>query len=116
MEDSRNVIQAYLDRLELSQSITIIRACAMIRFVAPLVSPGCEDLVPQMVERGIQLLWNSLISEKDASEIMRYAVYSMVSYFCDIFKALKPKASGRQPWIGEIMDHVVEGDLVGLIL
>ncbi|KDN37409.1 hypothetical protein RSAG8_10214, partial [Rhizoctonia solani AG-8 WAC10335] len=62
VEDSRNVIQAYIDRLESSQPTTMIRACSMIRFVAPIVAPGCEDLVPQMVKWGIQLLWNSLIS------------------------------------------------------
>ncbi|EUC62668.1 hypothetical protein RSOL_425340, partial [Rhizoctonia solani AG-3 Rhs1AP] len=116
LEDSRNLIQAYLDRFESSQPMSIIRACAMIRFVTPLVTPGCESLVPRMIERGIQMLWNSLISAEDDPEMMRYSVYIMLSYFCDIFKALKPKGLGHQPWISEITDHIVEGDLVDLIL
>ncbi|CUA70766.1 hypothetical protein RSOLAG22IIIB_09100 [Rhizoctonia solani] len=115
VEDSINLLQALNDRLGSPRPVSALIVPAMLRFVAPLVVPGCEDLIPTTIERCIGILWNSLSSGHDAA-YARHSVLNFLLYMRDMLMALKPTQFNNQPWIWEVVDNVVAGDLLDLAL
>ncbi|CAE6521506.1 unnamed protein product [Rhizoctonia solani] len=113
-EDARNLVQAYNERLESTSTIWMF---IIMRFVGPLVAPGCENLVPTTIKLCIELLWSSLLNGHDMGAV-RYSVGGVLCYFRDMVQALKPRyfIPAHQTWVQQIMDYVIEGDLVDLVL
>ncbi|CUA73434.1 DNA-dependent protein kinase catalytic subunit [Rhizoctonia solani] len=113
-EDARNLVQAYNERLESTSTIWMF---IIMRFVGPLVAPGCENLVPTTIKLCIELLWSSLLNGHDMGAV-RYSVGGVLCYFRDMVQALKPRyfIPAHQTWVQQIMDYVIEGDLIDLVL
>ncbi|CAE6440887.1 unnamed protein product [Rhizoctonia solani] len=116
VEDARNILQEFNERLGASERISVVYGTTLIRFVAPLVCPGCESLVPTTFKLSIKTLWGSLLSGKEDKEVARYMVSGFLLYLRDIIEALKPRYFTHQPWIWQVVDHVVKEDLVDLAL
>ncbi|CAE7140253.1 unnamed protein product [Rhizoctonia solani] len=115
VEDSTNLVQALSDRLESSRPVSAVTVAAMLRFVAPQVVPGCEDLIPTIVKRCIEILWNSLSSGLDPAHV-RQIVFNFLIYLRDMLMALKPPQFSHQPWVWEVVDYVIKGDVLDLAL
>ncbi|KAG8689729.1 hypothetical protein FRC11_000941, partial [Ceratobasidium sp. 423] len=116
VEDSRNLLQALNERLDRSPWIQFAEAVILLRFVEPLVVPGCEDLLPTLVERSIRIMWNSItkVEKEDAEPLTILGGYLLC--FRDIFRVLKPRSFTHQPWIVSLVGYFIEGDLLELIL
>ncbi|KAH7307948.1 hypothetical protein B0J17DRAFT_634540 [Rhizoctonia solani] len=70
-----------------SRPVSAITLAAMLRFVAPLVVLGCEDLIPTTVKLCVKILWDSISSLDEAA----YARHTVV-------------------------DHIIKGDVLDLAL
>ncbi|EUC62647.1 hypothetical protein RSOL_424630 [Rhizoctonia solani AG-3 Rhs1AP] len=115
VEDSVNLVRALNDRLASIRPASALIVAAMLRFVAPMVVPGCEELIPTTVKLCIEILWNSLSSGTDAM-YARQTVLNFLLYLRDMLMALKPPQFNHQPWIWEVVDHVIKGDVLDLAL
>jgi len=58
LEDSRNMVQAYTSLLDSHYPIGHADLAQFLGFIQPLVVPGCEDLIFDMFNASMQLLWN----------------------------------------------------------
>ncbi|KAG8687463.1 hypothetical protein FRC11_007179, partial [Ceratobasidium sp. 423] len=111
VEDAKNILQAFNESLAATKPNSALHNMAMIRFVAPLVVPGCESLVPTTIKLSIDMLWDSLLRGKEAKET---TILNRTQ--SDVIKALRPPCFNHQPWIWQIVDHVIREDLVDLAL
>ncbi|KAG8708973.1 hypothetical protein FRC11_006008 [Ceratobasidium sp. 423] len=116
IEDSQTIVQTFNDRLGSSRHLNIVLAAALLRFVAPLVVPGYENLIPTTVRVCIAALWETTLHHGISNQTLRMAVSSFLLYLRDILKAVKPQHFAHQPWIWEIVDHVIEGEVLDLAL
>ncbi|CUA70767.1 GPI mannosyltransferase 3 [Rhizoctonia solani] len=115
VEDSINLVQALNDRLNSPRPVSALIVPAMLRFVAPLVVPGCENLIPATIKRCIQILWDFLAVGYDPA-YARQSVLNFLLYLRDMLMALKPPQFNDQPWIWEVVDHIINGDVLDLAL
>ncbi|EUC55604.1 transmembrane protein, putative [Rhizoctonia solani AG-3 Rhs1AP] len=118
VEDSKNLVRIFNKRLGASQSMSTMWMLLMMRFVAPLVVQGCENLVPTTIKLSIELLWSSLLRGQNDMAVVGYSISGTLCYFRDMLQALKPRYFNptHQVWTRQIVDHVIEGDLVELVL
>ncbi|CAE6476559.1 unnamed protein product [Rhizoctonia solani] len=116
VEDSRNLLQALNECLLVPSTARLMGAMILLRFVEPLVVPGCEDLVPTLVERSLRLMWSSIIEDGPDSSTAPVLVTSVLRYIRYIFQEIKPKTFRHQPWISKLFDAVVGEGLIDLVL
>ncbi|KAH7337865.1 hypothetical protein B0J17DRAFT_439440 [Rhizoctonia solani] len=65
LEDCREVIGAYIDRLEprnplLYEPITVLDGPILLRALVQFVAPGTEDLLPRILESNVKRIWDEI--------------------------------------------------------
>ncbi|CAE6423256.1 unnamed protein product [Rhizoctonia solani] len=116
VDDSRNIIQAYIDYME---SFDIRFKCfdinILMNIVAPLVAPGCEDLLPTVFETSVRVLWDSL--SPGMSSHLYFGLVPVLSgilhVFREILERLKPPGDSDRAWI---IDSIIKEDVVDLLI
>ncbi|CAE7159552.1 unnamed protein product [Rhizoctonia solani] len=116
LDDSRYVLLAFIGRLTETPPMMVGESAALMRFVEPLIVPGCEDLVPDMIQGTIEIMWDSAINQPAESDIVRFAIGSHLLHFRQIFIKLRPSYDHEQPWIEKVVDNILHGDLVDVIV
>ncbi|EUC58858.1 hypothetical protein RSOL_282250 [Rhizoctonia solani AG-3 Rhs1AP] len=116
IEDSRNLLQALNEYLLLPSTSRLVGAMILLRFVEPLVVPGCEDLVPTLVERSLRLMWNSILDDGPSTSTARVLVTSVLTSIRYIFQEIKPKTFSHQKWIVKLVDAIFDESLTDLVL
>ncbi|CAE6417134.1 unnamed protein product [Rhizoctonia solani] len=116
VEDSRNLLQALNEKLVSSSMTQLTPVMTLLRFVEPLVVPGCEDLVPTLVERCLRLMWNAIENSDACSNTTRIVITSVLTLIRYIFQEIKPKSFHHQAWIVQLVDTIINESLTDLIL
>ncbi|KDN34755.1 hypothetical protein RSAG8_12164, partial [Rhizoctonia solani AG-8 WAC10335] len=116
IEDSRNLLQALNERLLSSRMIHLTGALILLRFVEPLVVPGCEDLIPTLVERSLRLMWSSILNDGPGTNTARALVGGFLTSIRYIFQEVEPKSFNHQPWIVNLIDCIIDESLTDLVL
>ncbi|KEP46165.1 hypothetical protein V565_215030 [Rhizoctonia solani 123E] len=108
-EDSRNIIRSYNRCLRTSQMITCKDAGHHMGFVAPMFTPGCEDLVPSIIDSSFWVLWKTW-SKTDVDT----AVKVVQAYGVYFWQILKPSRSSSEPWKFKLVDAIMRSDILEL--
>ncbi|CAE6534715.1 unnamed protein product, partial [Rhizoctonia solani] len=97
-----------------SQMITCKDAGHHMGFVAPMFTPGCEDLVPSIIDSSFWVLWKTW-SKTDVDTAVK-VVQAYGVYFWQIFNGiLKPSCSSSEPWKFKLVDTIMRSDILELI-
>ncbi|CUA69762.1 dolichyl-diphosphooligosaccharide--protein glycosyltransferase [Rhizoctonia solani] len=123
MDDSRAILKGYISSIQSPKmgygGGAIFGDGLPLAFIVSHVVPGCEDLIPDMFESTLQVLWNALSTGCD-QENLDFFVRHTMNKFCGILNRLDAQvADSRQiehSWIFKLCDKIVEKDVVGLIL
>ncbi|CAE6417129.1 unnamed protein product [Rhizoctonia solani] len=116
VEDSRNLLQALNEKLVTSSMTQLTRGMILLRFVEPLVVPGCENLVPTLVERCLRLMWNAIENNDTCSSTARVVITTVLMSIRYIFQEIKPKSFDHQQWIVQLVDTIINESPTDLIL
>ncbi|CAE6476526.1 unnamed protein product [Rhizoctonia solani] len=116
VEDSRNLLQALNEYLVSSSTIRLAGGMILLRFVEPLVVPGCEDLVPVLVERSLRLMWSSILDDGPGSSTVQTLVTNALTCIRYIFQEIRPKTFSHQQWIVKLVDAIIDESLTDLVL
>ncbi|KAG8728134.1 hypothetical protein FRC11_011749, partial [Ceratobasidium sp. 423] len=115
LEDSRNLMQAYVDRLRFLKPVDPMECNRLITFIAPLVFPGCEELLPDIFEAFITVLWDSLSTPKIDAEGLIVGLASLLR-FCEMLKSCKSLCIENQLWTIKLVDNIILHNVVGIVL
>jgi hypothetical protein len=94
LEDSRTILHAYNDWLaptdmRLYAPVPPSAIPTMLRFVAALMEPGSEDLLPLVFGLSVDRLWNGLFEKGPRSHAVVVEIISAVfHYFRQVFCGL----------------------------
>ncbi|CAE6510409.1 unnamed protein product [Rhizoctonia solani] len=116
IEDSRNLLQALNERLLSSRMIHLTGAVILLRFVEPLVVPGCEDLIPILLERSLRLVWSSILSDGADTNTARTLVGGILTSIRYILQEVHPKYLKQQEWVVELVECIINEGLTDLVL
>ncbi|KAG8756206.1 hypothetical protein FRC11_005474, partial [Ceratobasidium sp. 423] len=116
IEDSRNLLQALNERLLSSRMLHLTGAMILLRFVEPLVVPGCEDLIPTLVERSLRLMWSSILNDGPGTNTARTLVGGFLTSIRYILQEVEPKYLKQQKWIVELVECIIDEGLTDLVL
>ncbi|CAE6455498.1 unnamed protein product [Rhizoctonia solani] len=112
-DDLRNIIHAYNRCLMTSQTITCKDAGHYMGFVAPMLTPGCEDQVPSIVVSSFWGLWKTW--SKTDIDTAAEVVQTCMIYFWQIFNNnLGSSRSSSEPWNYELVDAIIRSDVLEL--
>ncbi|CAE6455733.1 unnamed protein product [Rhizoctonia solani] len=113
LEDSRNIIHAYNRCLKSSQTLSCKDAIHYMGFVSPLFVPGCENLVPCLLDSTFWVLWKNINSDIDqlATVVQGYGV----CFWYLFHDHLKPSRSNHDSWRFELVDVIMQSDVLELV-
>ncbi|KDN34238.1 hypothetical protein RSAG8_12681, partial [Rhizoctonia solani AG-8 WAC10335] len=121
LDDSRNVIQAYISSTNSPGDRRRFKFHdnTPLDFVPSLVVPGCEDLIPDMFDAALQVLWESVLVGFQLPSVAGLLCRTLHE-FCYILDGLERQVKRshrvKQSWIFKLGDRVIKSDVVGLIL
>ncbi|EUC58859.1 hypothetical protein RSOL_282260 [Rhizoctonia solani AG-3 Rhs1AP] len=116
LEDSRNLLQAFNERLLSTRMVHLTGVMILMRFVEPLVVRGCEDLIPTLVERSLRLMWSSVINDGPDTSTARALVGNLLTCIRYILQEVEPKSFKYQQWIVDLVDCIIDEGLTDLVL
>ncbi|EUC61198.1 hypothetical protein RSOL_387490 [Rhizoctonia solani AG-3 Rhs1AP] len=111
--DSRNLMQAYTLYLESNPSERCAATVFLFQLVAPLMVPGCEDLIPGVLGATLPVFWNSLSTYSPSIVIESLATF--LTMFSNIVEPFRLKGV-EQPWVIQLEDQIIINDTVELML
>ncbi|CUA70928.1 hypothetical protein RSOLAG22IIIB_09202 [Rhizoctonia solani] len=109
-----NVIEAYCSRIKAHEFIGLEECMALTVFVAPFVIHGCEDLISDMLDASLQLLWNSMLVPDQLAD--GGAIRVILWPIAGILERLDLSRTEIQPWSTKFVDTIINSDLIDLIL
>ncbi|CAE6382534.1 unnamed protein product [Rhizoctonia solani] len=121
-EDSRNILRAYISSVQSPGHCgKLIFADGLpLSFIILHALSGCEDLIPDMFEATIRVLWDILLIDSTRVQTLDHYVRCVMYNFCCVLSYLKAKVTHSRTiehsWIYKLTDKIVENDVVGLIL
>ncbi|CAE6434201.1 unnamed protein product [Rhizoctonia solani] len=115
LEDSRNIVQAYSSFLDSDDPIKPMNFSNFMSFVVPFVVPGCEDLIGEMLDACVRVLWNFLSTGLDPV-VLGATFQAVLVYFSDILERFNPSRADDRPWVLKLMDRLIYSGVMELIL
>ncbi|CAE6448683.1 unnamed protein product [Rhizoctonia solani] len=121
-DDSRNIPRAYIYSVQSpGYRGNLIFADGMpLNFIMLHEISGCEDLIPDMFEATIRVLWDILLIDCAQVQTLDHYVRCVMYNFCCILSHLKTEIKHSRTiehsWIYKLADKIIENDVVGLIL
>ncbi|CAE6390704.1 unnamed protein product [Rhizoctonia solani] len=113
-EDLRNIICSYNRCLESPQTTSCKDVGHHMGFVTSLFAPGCDNLVPSMINSSFRALWNTW-SKTDGDTAANVAEAFGI-YFWQIFNDhMKLSRSSSESWRSELVDAIMRSDILELI-
>ncbi|KEP46705.1 hypothetical protein V565_185000 [Rhizoctonia solani 123E] len=121
LEDSRNMIQAYTRYLKYESqknALDVLQSFRMLAFVTPLVTPGCDDLIPDAFKATMQTIWQILLAPRLEPIKPAETLEFVLQCLWVILTRLEPsfEEDCPEPWIFDLTKSIITSDLVGIML
>ncbi|CAE6469816.1 unnamed protein product [Rhizoctonia solani] len=114
LDDSRNIIHAYNRCMKTSQAVYCKDAIHFMGFVAPLFAPGCEYLLPSLLESTFWMLWNTW-SRSDIDTLVTVVQGYGVCFWHLFENNLKPLPLNPEPWRFELVEAIMKSDILEFV-
>ncbi|CAE6531403.1 unnamed protein product [Rhizoctonia solani] len=123
MDDSRNILKAYISSarppIYWDELLLSVGYCLPLMFIMPHVVSELKDLIPELFEAAIQVLWNPLPDSIEVRGLDLYVLRTMHA-FCILLNRLETEVTRSRrvenSWIYKLGDKIIENDVVGLII
>ncbi|KAL5639466.1 hypothetical protein ACGC1H_006832 [Rhizoctonia solani] len=117
-EDSRNVIRAYIQYLKNVGWVHTPELLRLMVFITPLVTLGCEDLIPDVFKVTMRTVWRRFALP--GRELHNPTKILLVILECTwmYLRRLKPSSHENQPepWVINLLKSIIDSDLIEAII
>lgn len=121
LEDSREVIGAYIDRFNpqnslLYEPISVLDGPILLRALTKFVAPGTEDLLPSILELNVKRIWNEMKTptEPHKPDVYVDAIRDTFTNYSTILQNRVFFVRPNNSLFEKLVDIVVKQDLIDL--
>ncbi|CAE6372074.1 unnamed protein product [Rhizoctonia solani] len=113
--DSRSVLKAYSTIMKTQESAKLPECIALTNFAAAFATPGCEDLVAEVIDAAMEVIWKWLYGPAGPDLLMKMLA-RLLGEIHEMLKESELSCANNQLWMDAMLQSILITDLLSLVL